>query len=297
MEHEPVLLHEVIAGLDLRPGLTVLDATLGRGGHSRAIGEAIGTTGKLIALDADPEAVAKARIDLADLPCTAIFQSGNFRGLETHFATLGIGSIDRALFDLGLSSPQLADPTRGFSFQTDGPLLMTLAGADTVGMNAARLVNELPVSELADLIAHYGKEGYARRIAEAIVASRRTGSILTTGQLVEIIASAVPKSYRSGRRHFATKTFQALRIATNDELGALRDGLSAVWSFLTSQGRLAVISFHSLEARLVKDRFREWVRTGQGKLFTKHAIRPSREEEVRNPRSRSATLRIISKIN
>ena len=174
---------------------------------------------------------------------------------------------------------------------------MTLAGADTVGMNAARLVNELPVSELADLIAHYGKEGYARRIAEAIVASRRTGSILTTGQLVEIIASAVPKSYRSGRRHFATKTFQALRIATNDELGALRDGLSAVWSFLTSQGRLAVISFHSLEARLVKDRFREWVRTGQGKLFTKHAIRPSREEEVRNPRSRSATLRIISKIN
>jgi len=295
MEHEPVLLHEVIVGLDLRPGLTVLDATLGRGGHSRAIGEAIGATGKLIALDADPEAVAKARINLADLPCLALFQSGNFRDLETHFTTLGIGSIDRALFDLGLSSPQLADSTRGFSFQTDGPLLMTLGGTDAKGLNAARLVNGLPVSELADLIARYGEEGYARRIAEAIVTSRRAGSILTTGQLVKVIASAVPKSYRSGRRHFATKTFQALRIATNDELGALGDGLSTVWRFLTPPGRLAVISFHSLEARLVKERFREWVRGGRGKLLTKHAIRPNREEEVGNPRSRSATLRIISK--
>lgn len=296
MDHEPVLLHEVVAGLDLHPGLTVLDATLGSGGHSRAIGEAIGTTGKLIALDADPEAVARTRKSLVDLPCKTLFHAGNFRDLEKHFASLGIGSIDRALFDLGLSSPQLADPTRGFSFQTDGPLLMTWNGQDTGGLNAARLVNELSVPELADIIARYGEEGYAQRITEAIVAGRRAGPILTTGQLVEIIAEAVPKSYRSGRKHFATKTFQALRLATNDELGALREGLAAVWCFLSPNSRLAVISFHSLEARIVKKRFRDWVQANQGKLLTKHAIRPTHDEEVRNPRSRSATLRIISKI-
>ncbi|MFH1170908.1 MAG: 16S rRNA (cytosine(1402)-N(4))-methyltransferase RsmH [Candidatus Vogelbacteria bacterium] len=296
MSHEPVLLHEVIAGLDLRPGLTVLDGTLGDGGHARAIGEIIGATGRLIGLDADAEAVVRAEQNLADLASPKLFRQGNFRDLDIHLSALGIDRLDRALLDLGLSSPQLADPARGFSFQTDGPLLMTFAGADTTGLNAARLVNELPASELADLIARYGEEGYARRIAEAIVLARRTAPILTTFQLVEIIAGAVPKSYRFSRKHFATKTFQALRIAVNDELGALADGLASVWRHLNPGGRLAVISFHSLEARIVKECFRNWVRGGKGKFLTKHAIKPSREEILKNPRARSATLRIIFKI-
>ena len=295
MSHEPVLLHEVIAGLDLRSGLTVLDATLGSGGHGRAIGEVIGATGRLIGLDADPAVIIEAKASLADLPCQVILHHGNFRDLDFHLETLGINVVDRALFDLGLSSPQLIDPTRGFSFQTDGPLLMTLAGADTGGLNAARLINELSVLELSNILARYGEERHARRIAEAIVAVRRVKAILTTGQLVEIIATAVPKNYRFARRHFATKTFQALRIATNNELEALALGLSAVWTHLVLSGRLAVISFHSLEARLVKDQFREMVRINVGQPITKRAIRPSREEIIRNPRSRSATLRIICK--
>ena len=224
MSHEPVLLHEVIAGLDLRSGLTVLDATLGSGGHGRAIGEVIGATGRLIGLDADPAVIIEAKASLADLPCQVILHHGNFRDLDFHLETLGINVVDRALFDLGLSSPQLIDPTRGFSFQTDGPLLMTLAGADTGGLNAARLINELSVLELSNILARYGEERHARRIAEAIVAVRRVKAILTTGQLVEIIATAVPKNYRFARRHFATKTFQALRIATNNELEALALG-------------------------------------------------------------------------
>lgn len=296
MDHEPVLLHEVVRGLDLGPGLTVLDATAGGGGHSLAIGKAIGASGKLIVLDADPEAIARARSALAGLPGPVIFRNGNFRDLETHFAALGISRVDRALFDLGLSSPQLADPTRGFSFQTDGPLLMTFDGTGTEGLNAARLVNESSVHRLTEILIRYGEERYARRIAEAIVAARKDALIISTNQLVAVIEAAVPKSYRLGRKHFATRTFQALRIATNDELGALSAGLSAVWRLLALQGRLAVISFHSLEARIVKEQFKNWQRFGEGRLLTKRAIRPGREEEIRNPRSRSATLRIVSKI-
>ncbi len=296
MTHEPVLLHEVLANLDLHPGLTVLDGTLGDGGHSRALGEAIGASGTLIGLDADPAAIERATVNLADLPCRKIFHAGNFREVEAHLDTLGIREIDRALLDLGLSSPQLADPTRGFSFQTDGPLTMTLDGKVGEGTNAAKLVNQLTAGELGDIIAEYGEEGYARRIAEAIVVARRHAPIMTTQALVEIIGRAVPKGYRSGRRHFATKTFQALRIATNDELGALRQGLADLWPKLASGGRLAVISFHSLEARIVKECFRNWSRQAEGILIHKHAVKPTREEEIKNPRSRSATLRIISKI-
>ena len=296
MNHESVLLQEVIAGLDLRPGLTVLDATLGDGGHSQAMSEAIGSTGHLIGLDVDPAALERAKINLASLPCSTTFLTGNFRDLDQYLASIGVTSIDRALFDLGLSSPQLADFTRGFSFQKNGPLFMTLSGADTEGLNAARLVNELSIPQLTDILNRYGEESHARRIAEAIVTARRVTPILTTFNLVEIIAQAVPKSYRFARKHFATKTFQALRIATNDELEALTLGLLVVWKYLTLKGRIAIISFHSLEARIVKEYFRNLVREGNGELITKHAIRPNREEVFRNPRSRSATLRIISKI-
>ncbi|MEK7622208.1 MAG: 16S rRNA (cytosine(1402)-N(4))-methyltransferase RsmH [Patescibacteria group bacterium] len=297
MNHEPVLLHEVVTGLDLKLGLTVLDATLGEGEHSRAIATAIGPTGRLIGLDADPEAIARAKANLNDLPGLKIFYQGNFRDLETHLSELDIDTIDRALFDLGLASSQLSDPRRGFSFQTDGPLLMTLTGEITDGLNAARLVNELSAPQLTDLLTRYGEEGYARRISEAIVTARRRASILTTAALVAIIAQAVPPGYRRARRHFATKTFQALRIAVNDELAILPLGLAAAWRHLGPGGRLAVISFHSLEARLVKECFRSWVGREEGELVTRHAVRPTRGEVLRNPRSRSATLRIISKLN
>src|SRR3989338_8775801 len=200
MNHESVLLQEVIAGLDLRPGLTVLDATLGDGGHSQAMSEAIGSTGHLIGLDVDPAALERAKINLASLPCSTTFLTGNFRDLDQYLASIGVTSIDRALFDLGLSSPQLADFTRGFSFQRNGPLFMTLSGADTEGLNAARLVNELSIPQLTDILNRYGEESHARRIAEAIVTARRVAPILTPFNLVEIIAQAVPKSYRFARK-------------------------------------------------------------------------------------------------
>jgi|SRR3989344_779838 len=296
MNHEPVLLHEVVTGLDLQPGLTVLDGTLGSGEHARAISEKIGRDGLLIGFDVDPEAISRAERNLANLPCRTIFRTGNFRATGSHLNTLGINNVDRAFLDLGLSSLQLADPIRGFSFQGDGPLLMTLNGKNEGGLNAARLVNELSAPQLTDLLTRYGEESHARRIAEALVAARHATPILTTYQLVSVIERAVPKGYHFTRKHFATKTFQALRIATNDELGALTDGLLDIWSILTLGGRLAVISFHSLEARIVKRQFQNWARLGEGQILTKHAIRPKRGEELRNPRSRSATLRIISKI-
>ena len=294
--HEPVLLQSVIAGLDLTPSLTVLDATTGGGGHSEAIAQAI-PEGHLIAIDRDAKAVARVRERLAAVSGKHSFEVANFRDLEAVLDRLGVTAIDRALFDLGFSYDQLVGSGRGFSFQTDEPLLMTYE-AEGTGRTAADLLAQLPERELVEMFQTYGEEEFSQVVAKAIVARRRASPIVTTGALVEVIRSAVPAWYKSPkrRRHFATKIFQALRIATNDEYGAIVAGLAAAWGRLAPEGRLAVIAFHSGEARLVKNFFRDLAANDEGEILTRHAIKPTFTEVKNNPRARSATLRIIKKL-
>ncbi|MBI2099941.1 MAG: 16S rRNA (cytosine(1402)-N(4))-methyltransferase RsmH [Candidatus Vogelbacteria bacterium] len=284
--HQAVLLQEVISGLNPKPGEVALDATLGGGGHARAIAEKLGPNGLLIGLDQDSAALARAREALKDCPGRVELMQGNFRDLDKLLATIEVTEIDLTLFDLGLSSDQLEQSGRGFSFQQDEPLLMTFAdnpAPDT--LTAQEIVNTWEEDNLADIIYGYGAETFSRRIARAIAFARVESQITRTGQLVEIIRQAVPAWYTHRRLHFATKTFQALRLATNDELGALKDGLNLAWQLLRPGGRLAVITFHSLEARLVKRWSPEKVKV----------TKPTREEILKNPRARSAQLRIIKK--
>lgn len=305
MAHVPVLLHETITGLNLKPGETVVDCTLNRGGHSQLMAEAIGRDGYLIGIDADAEAIAEAKANLKGVAAKTSFAVSNFRQLDQVLANLGVKPadvsgkhVDAFLFDLGLSSDQLDRSTRGFSFsQSSQPLVMTFAADETPGrLTAYEIVNTWREASLADIIYGYGEEHFSRQIAKGIVEARKLNPIATTDQLVEVIRQAVPVWYTHKRLHFATKTFQALRITVNDELGAIKEGLTKAWSYLKPGGRIAVISFHSLEARLVKTQFKSWTTDGAGELVTKKAIKPSREEEVANPRSRSAQLKIIKKI-
>lgn len=301
--HRSVLLQSVLDGLDLRPGLTVVDATVNGGGHSASIGRLI-KGGRLIGIDRDAAAIARARDRLSDLPCRVDLLVGDFRHLDQLLGSVGAPRIDRLLFDLGWSADQLTSG-RGFSFQTDEPLLMTYEAAPEAGhsagpdstVGAADLINRLNQTALAAIFKDYGAEPFAERIAQAIVATRRGRPIKTTGQLVSIIRQAVPRWYRAPgrRRHPATKVFQALRIAVNDELNGLAEALTKGFVSLSSGGRLAVITFHSGEARIVKDFFRRAVAAGTGSLVTRRAIKPTAAEIKINPRARSATLRLIQK--
>ncbi len=297
MAHVPVLLQEVIEGLDLKPGDVVIDATLGEGGHSLHLAEAVGPTGTIVGIDADSRALERARKTLSEVPGKLVLLEGNFRDIEGLCQGAGITAADAILFDLGVNSSQLDDDDRGFSFKKETPLLMTLrTDHENSLITAYDVVNTWGQENLADIIYGYGEEGFSRRIAEAIVKARSIAPIKTTTELVAIIEGGVPAWYRKGRLHFATRTFQAIRIAVNDELGALGEGLEAAWQLLGSGGRLAVITFHSLEARPVKEFFKRKHAEGVGQLVVKKAIKPTREEEVQNPRSRSAQLRIIKKI-
>ncbi len=217
----------------------------------------------------------------------------NFRNLASILDTLQISCIDRALFDLGWNGFQLA-AGRGFSFRIDEPLLMTY-GEPEEGKTAADLVNSLPEAELAEIIFSYGEERFSRGIARSIVETRRHSRILTTLQLADAVTRGTPSWYQHRRLHPATKTFQALRIATNDELGALRDGLGVALERLTLGGRIAVITFHSIEDRIVKGLFKEAAYAGRGTLITRKPLAPSAEELTRNPRARSAKLRIFER--
>lgn len=304
MKHEPVLLQEVLTGLALQTGETVLDATLNRAGHAVELAKKVGKTGVVIGIDADSVALTEARevLKRAGVSAKVILLNGNFGNLDALLASVNVEKLDAALFDLGLSSQQLAESGRGFSFQrSDEKLLMTFAveGGESA-LTANEMLNHWREETLADIIYAYGDERFAKRIARMIVERRKEKKLETVGELVELIKRAVPAWYRSDARrlHFATKTFQALRMAVNDELGALRAGLDAVWKKLDKRdGRLAVISFHSLEAKIVKDFSQERAREKTGEILTKHAIKPSRSEVLQNPRSRSAQLRIIRKIS
>ena len=289
--HRSVLLEESLDTLDIHQGDIVLDATLGGAGHAKEILARLAGTGLLVGLDADNAAVARARESLQGE--NVILIEANFRDLESYLGKHGIPKLSKALFDLGWSSYQL-DAGRGFSFQKDEPLLMTYS--ENVGettLTAEKVVNDWEESSLADIIYGWGEERAARRIAKRIVDARKEKRIRTSGELAAVIESAVP---RKGRIHPATKTFQALRIAVNDEMGALKQGLQAAWTKLEAGGRIAVISFHSVEDREVKRLMQEWEKKGEGRKLTKKPISPSREESTGNPRSRSAKLRVMVKL-
>ncbi len=294
MVHTTVLLQESIDGLDIRPGAVLVDATVNGGGHTEEILRRHGSKVKVVAFDMDADALERAK---ARLQGDVQFVNENFRSIDRALAGLGITKIDGILYDLGLSSNQFEDSARGFSFQKDEPLLMTFKkDPKGIEITANQIVNEWDEENIADIIFGYGEERYARRIARGIVAARLEKKIATTFELVDIIKNAVPGFYRHGKTHFATKTFQALRITANDEIQALRESLSKAFELLSPGGRMAVISFHSIEDRIVKRFFVEKQQSSVAKILTKKPTIPSIDEVQQNRRSRSAKLRILEKL-
>jgi len=278
------MLAEVLEGLSPQPGGIFVDGTLGGGGHTRALVERVGPRGRIIALDRDPTAIEAANKHLANLPVMPV--QANFCDLPEVMVEIGVDRVDGILLDLGLSSDQLADFERGFSFSSTGPL--DLRFNPMKGKPAWRLLERLSAEHLADLIYQYGEERYSRRIARAIVLRRQDNPVETAADLAELVRRCVPRS-RHERIDPATRTFQALRIAVNDELKSLEIALRRLPDCLRSGGRLAVISFHSLEDRPVKEAFRDDPRLTS---LTRKPITPSDVETAENPRSRSAKLRI-----
>jgi 16S rRNA (cytosine1402-N4)-methyltransferase len=282
--HTPVLAAEVMSLLEIRPGMRVVDGTLGGGGHTRLFAEAVGPEGLVIAIDRDPAAIERGAHELAGLPVR--FAQANYRDLPEVLDALAIDRVDRVLLDVGLSSDQLADDARGFSFDSEGPL--DLRFDPTEGEPAWRLVNRMRPETLADLIHEFGEERFSRRIARRIAAAREREPIRSARDFARIVTSAIPRQYPPPRIHPATRTFQALRIAVNEELKSLRIALERIPTRLAHEGRLAVISFHSLEDRLAKEAFRNrqvW------EPLTRGPVEAGEAELARNPRSRSAKLR------
>ena len=293
--HDSVLMKEVLKALDVQPSDTVVDATLGGAGHFKELLAALGEGGVIVGIDADPAAVERGREAYAndrrpERPIAHLVND-NFRNLTRILERLGIGTVDKILFDLGWSGYQIA-ALRGFSFQNDEPLLMTYGES---GETAADIVNSSSEEDLADLIFTYGEERFARPIACAIVAARAKERILTTGALVDAIVAGTPRWYQQGKTHPATKTFQALRIAVNDEIAALRDGMNAALAALAPDGRFAAISFHSIEDRIVKNALRDAAEAGLGAPISKKPVVPSRAELLANRRARSAKLRVFER--
>jgi 16S rRNA (cytosine1402-N4)-methyltransferase len=292
--HRTVLLNEAIEGLNLSGKDLVIDGTFGGGGHSLEICKKFPKV-TIIAIDQDKSALERGEEVFKKLDCRISFFNENFRNLDKVLEKES--NVDGVLLDLGLSSDQLGNSGRGFSFIKDEPLLMTMkenpSPEDLTAMDA---VNSWSEENLADIIYGYGEERYSRRIAKAIVDSRKIKKIETTFDLVKVIEEAVPGGYKKGRLHFATKTFQAIRIAVNDELGALSEALDKGFKSLKKEGRMSVITFHSLEDRIVKRFNKEKEKEGKGKLINKKPITASLEEIKNNPRSRSAKLRILEKI-
>ena len=275
---------------------TILDCTVGYGGHAEMILDSSDSVTKLIGLDQDVRAIEFSRERLERFGDRVVLRKGNYRDLKSHLGEIGVPNVAGVLFDLGVSSPQLDDPVRGFSFMHDGPLDMRMDQAADV--TAADVVNGCAEQELADIIFQYGEERYSRRIARAIVRERERRPIDTTGALASLIARAVPSAYRHGRIHCATRTFQALRIAVNRELERLESSLRDAIDVLAPKGRICVISFHSLEDRIVKHTFRSLAQGPAARLalLTKKPILPSEQECRDNPRARSAKLRVAERL-
>ena len=305
-QHRPVLLDEVLDALGVVPDGVYVDATYGRGGHSEAILNRLGTKGRLIALDKDP-AAARVALETASRDSRFKMQQGSFAMLKTIIEDQGLtGWVNGILFDLGVSSPQLDDPRRGFSFRQSGPLDMRMNPAE--GISAAEWLHKAKQEDIARVLKEYGEERYARRIARAIVEARAESPLETTGQLAAIASAANP-AWEKGKDP-ATRTFQALRIFINRELDELQSCMEQVLDCLAIGGRLVVISFHSLEDRIVKRFIRQQSRGGEFPaglpVRAEHyrprmrmigkAIRPGAEETASNPRARSAIMRVAEKI-
>lgn len=305
-EHKPVLFDETIRSLAIRPDGIYIDGTAGGGGHSKAIAEKL-TTGKLLSIDQDPDAIRAAGERLAGFACSLV-RRGNFSHMKEIAAECGISQADGILLDIGVSSYQLDTPERGFSYHHDAPLDMRMSQS---GTSARDLVNTLDWKELASIISRYGEDKNAVRIAKGIVNARQEKPIETTLQLAEIIKNSVPAAVRREQGHPARRTFQALRIEVNHELDVLSEGLDEAFSLLRPGGRLAVITFHSLEDRMVKQRMASWCegcicppdfpvcvcgRKPKAELIYKKGLAPAPEELAENPRARSARLRVCRKI-
>lgn len=292
--HQAVLIDSVLSYLDLKPGQIVLDGTIGSGGHSEAILKAINPGGTLIGLDQDEEAIERAKKKFkVHGNNRVVLGRFNFRDLDQALSSLNIKQVHAVLLDIGLSSNQLGDPGRGFSFQENGPLDMRMDRR--IETTAADLIAGLSEVELVAIFRQYGEERYAGRIAKAIVSRRRKNPIRTTEALKALIEDVVPVKYKHGRIHPATRVFQALRIKVNDELNALIEALPKAFDSLITGGKLAVISFHSLEDRIVKRFFIDKKTKGDGKILTKKPVTATNQEIAINPRSRSAKLRVIER--
>ncbi len=295
VRHFPVMSAEVLYWLLGEGRKIFLDCTVGYSGHAEKLLAGSGQDGRLIGLDRDKSAIDASRERLSKIGARATLIHGHFMELKQHLAEQGLSQVDGIVFDLGVSSPQLDEPMRGFSFQNDGPLDMRMD--QSMPGTAADLVNRLREAELADVIYRFGEERYSRRIARGIVRARERRTLVTTKDLVAAIEGAVPASYRHGRLHFATRTFQALRIAVNQELDSLEPALRDAADVLAPGGRLCAISFHSLEDRIVKHTFRALAGKVDSSwtVLTKRPQLPTQEEADRNPRSRSAKLRVLGR--
>ena len=289
LSHIPVLLQEVLEVLEPKPGEFAIDGTLGAGGHARALVEHIKPNGTFLGIDWDEGAVGKAETEIDKGTLSKfVIRKGNYADIPEILDNENLGKTDTLLLDLGFSTEQLTG--RGFSFQKDEPLLMTYSDETTPAYSALRQLKE---RELAEIIRELSDEKYASRIAERIVERGKKNPIKTSGELAEIVRSAVPKNYEHGRIDPATRTFMALRIYVNDELANLERLLKNIERIVKVGGRIAIISFHSKEDRLVKHNFRELAQNGSAELITKKPITATEEEVNTNPKSRSAKLRAI----
>jgi len=292
--HQPVLLSEVIENLNLSPGKVIVDCTIGLGGHAEAILEKILPHGFLIGIDLDRDALSLTEKRLHKYKGYFELVQGNFKDVKKIIKKLNIEKIDGFLLDLGMSSYQLSNPQRGFSFSLEGPLDMRMD--TTQRLTAFDLINYMDEENLIKLLEKNSQERFAKRIIHEIVLARKKKNIETTTELANLIMKAVPPKYRYLRIHPATRTFQALRIAVNNELDNLSYFLDNFLDILSLGGRIAIISFHSLEDRIVKNKFRQLAKTDNFKIITKKPIRPTREEILENPRSRSAKLRVGERV-
>jgi 16S rRNA (cytosine1402-N4)-methyltransferase len=297
MNHISVLLKESIDGLSIKDGGIIVDGTLGGGGHTKEIVSRHGSRVKVIGIDLDSDAMSRATHSLDGLDHDTVFKISNFHQMGEILDDLNISHVDGILLDLGVSSFELDIAGRGFSFMRDEPLLMTMKkNPGEEDLTARDIVNNWQEENIADIIYGFGEERYSRIIARAIVENRKIKPINTTFDLVEIINSAVGRRYKSLKIHPCTRTFQALRIATNDELASLQKTIISGFSRLKSGGRMVIISFHSLEDRIVKKSFVDLKNQEKIKIITKKPVIPTDEEIKSNPRSRSAKLRIFEKL-
>lgn len=307
--HIPVLAAEVVRELRPRAGATFVDCTAGGGSHSRLLAEHLGPGGKIVLIDRDPEALEACRAALAQAPAQVCTVQGNFADLRALLDALDIAAVDGILLDLGVSSHQLDTPSRGFSFRADAPLDMRMD--PTSGETAAEYIERADVEELERILREYADERYAGRIARAIVRCRASAAIRTTGELANIVSNVLPRNREAQQIHPATRTFQAIRIQINNEIGALESVLHQGIDSLRSGGRMAVIAYHSAETRVVKRSFAwhagkcqcppglpvcQCGATPIVRIITRKAIAPTEAEIAQNPRSRSAKLRVVERL-